>query len=128
MLCIILCQKPSNWSAVSHQSIVDAILLCALQVKHIESMRRDLPADCSMIVTKNRLLRVAVDSLGDEGAQWHGLKGQKGMNAYVFAPEDSIRGAVLSYSKLLDTLKVGFPRAASRGCTGRECFMLLLTA
>ena len=71
-------------------------------------MRTKLPENVSMIITKNRLLRVAVDNLPDEAdrTKWEGLKGQKGMNAYVFAPEEDIRGAVGAFSSLLDELKV----------------------
>jgi ribosomal protein L10 len=70
-------------------------------------MRRKLPERVSMVVTKNRLLRVAVDSLSEEDrARWEGLKGQKGMNAYVFAPEDEIRGAIKAFDSLLTDLKV----------------------
>jgi ribosomal protein L10 len=79
-----------------------------MQVKNIEMMRRKLPESVDMVVTKNRLLRVAVDQLEDEAerAKWEGLKGQKGQNAYVFAPEDSMRGAVKAYNDLFSTLKV----------------------
>lgn len=79
-----------------------------MQVKQMESMRRNLPENVSMVITKNRLLRVAVDNLEDEGqrAAWEGLKGQKGMNAYVFAPEEDIRGAVKAFSGLLTDLQV----------------------
>jgi hypothetical protein len=99
-----------------------------MQVKHVEAMRRKLPEDCSMVVTKNRLLRVAVDSLGEEGARWEGLKGQKGMNAFVFAPEDSIRGAVNSYSKLFQTLKVCVKAARGQPImhTGQMCTLAVL--
>ena len=45
-------------------------------------MRSELPEGCSMIVTKNRLLRVAVDNMAEEQQQrWQGLRGQKGMQA-----------------------------------------------
>lgn len=83
-------------------------------------MRRALPDSCSMVVTKNRLLRVAVDNLGEEGAaRWEGLKGQKGMNAYVFAPEDDVRGAVKAFNGFLEDLKVrifsNYPQMLVRG-------------
>jgi ribosomal protein L10 len=99
-----------------------------MQVKHVEAMRRKLPEDCSMVVTKNRLLRVAVDSLGEDGVRWEGLKGQKGMNAFVFAPEDSIRGAVNSYSKLFETLKVCFKAARGQPIlhAGQICTLAVL--
>lgn len=96
-----------------------ALLLCAagvlrssnvrdVQVPDLESMRGSLPADAQMVVTKNRLLRVAVQNLEseDERARWEGLCGQKGQNAYVFAPEDSMREAVKAYNTLLSDLKV----------------------
>lgn len=77
-------------------------------MKHLESMRRKLPESVSMVVTKNRLLRVAVDNMEDEAdrAKWEGLKGHKGMNAYVFAPEEDIRGAVGAFSALYKELTV----------------------
>lgn len=74
----------------------------------MEAMRRDLPENVDMIITKNRLLRVAVDRMDDEAdrARWEGLKGQKGQNAFVFAPESDIRGAVKAYNNMLTSLKV----------------------
>lgn len=82
--------------------------MAVLQVKDLESMRRTLPDSVSMIIAKNRLLRVAVDNLEDEAdrTKWEGLKGQKGMNAYVFAPEEEIRSSVKAFSTLLSNLKV----------------------
>jgi ribosomal protein L10 len=75
----------------------------------MEGMRRKLPANTSMVVAKNRLLRVAVDNLGDDmKGRWEGLRCQKGETAYVFAAEEDIRGAVKAYSDLLKTLKVRF--------------------
>ena len=71
----------------------------ALQVKDLEKMRQALPEGCKMQVAKNRLLRVAVDNLGEEERErWEGLRGQKGMNMYVFVNEEGIRGAVKAFS------------------------------
>lgn len=73
----------------------------------MESFRRDLPENVDLMVTKNRLLRVAVDQLGEEeAARWAGLKGMKGQNAYVFADEESIRPAVKAYNAFFKRLKV----------------------
>lgn len=66
-----------------------------------------------MMIAKNRLLRVAVDNLPGEGAseRWAGLKGQEGQNAYVFAPEDTIRGSVKAYNAFKKRLKVRWLQA-----------------
>jgi ribosomal protein L10 len=82
--------------------------LPAVQVKDLESMRRNLPDGCKMIVTKNRLLRVAIDTMEEDAlkTKWDGLKGQKGMNAYVFVEEAAVREAVKAYGKLAKALKV----------------------
>jgi hypothetical protein len=84
-----------------------------MQVKNLESMRRSLPEGCAMMVTMNRLLQVAVDHLPEEDRpKWEGLRGQKGMNAYVFVQEDGIRDSVKAYSSLLKSLKVRAPQPA----------------
>ena len=73
----------------------------------MEAMRAALPENTSMVVTKNRLLRVAVENMEDEGKErWAGLCGQKGQNAYVFSSEDDIRGSVKAYNDLLKSLQV----------------------
>lgn len=74
----------------------------------LESMRTSLPADSHMVVTKNRLLRVAVQNMESEEdrARWEGLCGQKGMNAFVFSTEEGIRDSVKAYNDLLKALKV----------------------
>lgn len=93
-----------------------------MQVKDLESMRRALPEDSSMVITMNRLLRVAVDNLDEEGQKkWAGLRGQKGMNAFVFSKEDDIRESAKAYSTLKDALTVRFswgPRCACLGEPG----------
>jgi ribosomal protein L10 len=78
-----------------------------VQVSDLESLRRELPEGVELMITKNRLLRVAVDNLpGDSAARWAGLRGQKGQNAYVFAKEDSIRDSVKAYNSFLKRLTV----------------------
>lgn len=61
-----------------------------------------------MVVTKNRLLRVAVKNMESEEdqARWEGLCGQKGQNAYIFSTEEGIRESVKAYNDLLKALKV----------------------
>ena len=58
-----------------------------------------------MYITKNNLLRVAVDNLGEAGKKWEGLRGQRFDNAWVFADESAIRDSVKAYLKFEKTLK-----------------------
>eukprot|EP00892_Ulva_mutabilis_P002743 jgi/Ulvmu1/1246/UM109_0044.1 len=92
---------------LSQSNFVYGMEYKGISVPDLESMRASLPTDSSMVVTKNRLLRVAVDNLEteEERERWAGLCGQKGQNAFVFAPEESIRDSVKAYNTLLKSLK-----------------------
>eukprot|EP01025_Chloroclados_australasicus_P038178 TRINITY_DN3912_c1_g2_i4.p2 TRINITY_DN3912_c1_g2~~TRINITY_DN3912_c1_g2_i4.p2 ORF type:complete len:289 (-),score=36.55 TRINITY_DN3912_c1_g2_i4:83-949(-) len=85
--------------------------ISGIPVKDVETMRHKLPAGSTMICVKNRLMRVAVESLDDEElkTKWDALKGQKGMNAYVFANEEGIRDCAKAYTDLFKELKAKQP-------------------
>lgn len=90
---------------LSDCSLVYGLRYKGVSVGRLESLRRDLPPGATMYIAKNRLLRVAVDNLGEDSAKWEGLRGQKGDNAWVFANEDAIRGSVKAFTKFAKVLK-----------------------
>lgn len=65
-----------------------------ISVKKFESFRRSLPADVKLFVAKNTLLKQAVSKVGGWDPLVEGLKLE---NAWVFASDDAIPGAVKAF-------------------------------
>ena len=83
----------------------------------MEEMRRELPKGAKMIVAKNRLLRVAIDQIEDEGVRrlWQPLREKRGMNAYVFVEPGALKDAVQAYDDMDERLKVCCPGVQHAG-------------
>merc|ERR1711976_693988 len=83
--------------------LVFGMRFASMPVKQMEGVRRSLPAETTMYVAKNSLMRVATQAEGY--TQWSDIAQCTAQdNVWIFAPEEHVAGTVKELGKLQKAL------------------------
>ena len=94
--------------ALNESTVVFGVRFKGVSVKDVEGLRRALPASAKMVVCKNTLLRIAATRADGD---WDPVQPATSLdNAWIFANEDAIAGAVKAYLDFQKKLQESLPK------------------